>query len=143
MNNRSDTQGTFDFTKKGKVSIWVSEVPYKDIPDEYFEETYSRNKSRATNQWTQNFRMKYFAPEFLETNGAQVGTVSLQTAVSECSCSSSFMAPLLSKAKKRKVSEITWVVLLFDYEYSMSIGTVGKDQYLKFVGAFDYDIDAS
>lgn len=131
-----------DFNKKGKVSVWVSDVPYADIPDEYFEESYSRNNTRATNQWTKNFKMKFFDPKMLETNGAEVETISLELAVKACSCSNSFLQPLLSKARKRKVAEITWVVLLFNYEYSMNLSGVGKDEYLKFVGAFDFDIDA-
>ena len=29
-----------NFTKRYKVSVWVSQHPYADIPDEYFEEIF-------------------------------------------------------------------------------------------------------
>ena len=134
---------TFDFSKKNKVSVWVSQFPYADIPDEYFEEQFNAKKTRATNTWSKNFRMKNFDPENLETNGAHEGTVELIKAAGECSFSSSYIEKLNSKAKKKKIEKITWIVLLFEYEYSVKQSSVGKDQYLTFLGAFDYDDSAS
>ena len=133
---------TFDFTKKNKVSVWVSQFPYADIPDEYFEEQFNAKKTRATNTWTKNFRMKNFDPEYLETNGAEEGTVELIKSAGECSFSSSYIEKLNSKAKKKKIERITWIVLLFEYEYSVKQSSIGKDQYLTFLGAFDYDDSA-
>ncbi len=52
------------------------------------------------------------------------------------------MAPVLSKARKKKLEQVAWVVLLFEYEYSMKISGVEKDQYMTFLGAFDYDDEA-
>jgi len=31
----------YDFSKKTKVSVWISKYPYEDIPDQYFEESFS------------------------------------------------------------------------------------------------------
>ena len=52
-----------DFSKKGKVSVWASQHAYEDVPDEYFEETFSRNNTRATNAWSANFNLQFFNPE--------------------------------------------------------------------------------
>lgn len=133
---------TFDFSKKNKVSVWVSEFPYADIPDEYFEEQFNAKKTRATNTWSKNFRMTNFNPDSLETNGAHEGTVNIIKAAGECSFSSSYIKQLNSKAKKKKIEKVTWIVLLFEYEYSVKQSSVGKDQYLTFLGAFDYDDSA-
>jgi len=48
----------------------------------------------------------------------------------------------LSKARKKKLEEVSWVVLLFELEYSAKISGVEKDPYLTFLGAFDYDEEA-
>jgi len=131
-----------NFSKKNKVSVWVSQHPYGEIPEEYFAEKFSRNKTRATNKWTDNFNLQYFSPEYMETNGAHEGTVNIKKAVGECSFSSSYVQVLMSKAKKKKLEEITWIILLFEYEYSTKISGVGKDEYMTFLGAFNYDDSA-
>jgi len=132
----------YDFSKKNKVSVWASQHPYADIPDAYFEETFSRNNTRATNTWSKNFRLKYFLPENMETNGAMEGLIDIKQAVGECSFSASFMDVLMSKARKKQLEQVTWVVLLFEHEYSVKLSATGKDEYLTFLGAFDYDDDA-
>ena len=130
------------FAKKNKVSIWASQFPYGDIPDEYFEETFSKNNTRATNQWSNNFQMRYFRPEDMETNGTQQGTINIKQAAGECSFSSSYIEALISKAKKKKMLEVTWIILLFEYEYSAKISGVESDEYMTLLGAFNYDDDA-
>lgn len=130
------------FSKKNKVSVWASTHPYADIPDAYFEEHFSKNNTRATNLWSKNFKIRYFNPAQMETNGAHEGTVSIKQAVGECSFSASFIEVLMSKAKKKKLEQVTWVILLFEYEYSAKTSGVESDEYVSLVGAFDYDDDA-
>jgi hypothetical protein len=132
----------YDFTKKNKVSIWVSQHPYQDIPDAYFDETFSHKKKRATNTWSDNFRLQYFEPDFMETNGVQTATVNIKKAAGECSFSSSYFEALLNKVKKMKLTSITWIVLLYECEYNVKRSGIDKDTYLTFVGAFDYDDSA-
>ena len=124
------------FQKKNKVSIWVSTHPYADIPDDYFEETFTKNNTRASNQWSKNFKMRYFLPEYLETNGAMQGTIKIRDAVSACSYSESYIENLMSKAKKKDLMDVTWVVLLYEYEYSSKVSNIYNDEYLKMLGAF-------
>jgi len=130
------------FAKKNKVSIWASQHPYADIPEGYFEETFSKNNTRAINQWSNNFRMRYFRPEDMETNGSQDDSINIKQAVGECSFSCSYIDTLLSKAKKKNIQEVTWVILLFEYEYSAKISGVESDEYVTLLGAFNYDDDA-
>ena len=133
---------THDFTKKKKVSVWVSRHPYEDIPDEYFEETFSKKNTRATNMWSESFKLNYFNPESMETNGTQAGTVEIKKAAGECSFSSSYIDVLMSKARKKKLENITWIILLFECEYSTKLSGVEKDKYTTFLGAFTYDDEA-
>jgi len=139
MKTKNDNKKGNLFQKKNKVSVWVSTHPYADIPDAYFEETYFKNNTRATNQWSENFKMRYFMPEYLETNGAMQGTINIEQAIDACSYADSFLPNLMSKAKKKKVSDVTWVVLLYEYEYSTGVSGIAKDEYLTLLGAFDYD----
>lgn len=132
----------FDFSKRYKVSVWVSQTAYAEIPDEYFEETFSKNNTRAKNTWSDNYKLRFFKPELMETNGAETGVVSVEKAAGECSFSNSFIKNLLSKAKKNNLESITWIILLFDYEYSSKLSGIEKDEFTQFVGAFNYDDDA-
>mgnify|MGYP000137802950 CR=1 FL=1 len=137
-----DEKKRHDFSKKSKVSVWVSQHPYEDIPDAYFEESFSKNNTRAINTWSDDFNLKYFNPGNMETNGSHQGTVAIKQAAGECSFSSSFIDVLMSKARKKKLEEITWIILLFEYEYSVKLSGVDKDEYTTFLGAFDYDDEA-
>ena len=128
-----------DFTKKYKVSVWASQHPYADVPDDYFEETFSKNNTRAVNTWSKNFNLKYFIPDNLETNGAEEGRVNIEVAAGECSFSTSYIETLMSKARKKKLEEVSWIIMLFEVEYSLKISGVEKDKYMTFLGAFDYD----
>ena len=128
-----------DFTKKYKVSVWASQHPYADVPDDYFEETFSKNNTRAVNTWSKNFNLKNFMPGNLETNGAEEGMVSIEVAAGECSFSNSYIETLMSKARKKNLEEVSWIIMLFEVEYSLKISGVEKDQYMTFLGAFDYD----
>ncbi len=138
---RKESKG-HDFTKKNKVSVWVSTHPYADIPDAYFEETFSKKNTRATNNWSDNYNLAYFIVENMETNGAETGTTKVKDAAGQCSFSTSYIETLMSKATKKKVDDVTWIILLFDCEYSPKIAGVEKDQYTTFLGAFNYDDDA-
>ncbi len=135
------TKKGFLFSKKNKVSVWASTHPYADIPEAYFEERFSKSNTRASNTWSNNFKMRYFSPSKMETNGTHEGNINIKQAVGECSFSSSFIEVLMSKAKKKKLNEITWVILLFEYEYSAKISAIESDEYVTLVGAFDYDDD--
>ena len=137
--NKVKADKGYDFTKKYKVSVWASQHPYADVPDDYFEETFSKNNTRAVNTWSKNFNLKYFMPDHLETNGAEEGLISIEVAAGECLFSTSYIETLMSKARKKKLEEVSWIVLLFEVEYSLKMSGVEKDQYMTFLGAFDYD----
>ncbi len=139
VNNKSKEEESFLFSKKYKVTVWASKIPYASIPDDYFEETFSKNNTRARNTWSNNFKIRYFRPEDMETNGAQVGSVSIEKAIGECSFSTSYIDTLMSKARKKNLLEITWVILLFDFEYSSKVTNVKQDEILTLLGAFSYD----
>jgi len=128
-----------DYYHKNKVSIWISLFPYGKIPDEYFEEEFTNKKTRATNTWSNNFKLPYFNPNYMETNGIYSGTIMIKKAMGACSFSSSYVDALMNAARQRKIDEITWIVLLYDQAYDVSKSGVKKDEYMTFLGAFDYD----
>jgi hypothetical protein len=130
------------FGKKNKVSVWASQLPYADIPDSYFEERFFKNNTRASNQWTDNYDIRYFRPDDLETNGVEVGLGDVKAVAGACSFSYSFILPLLSKARKKKLTEVSWLIFLYEYEYSVKISGIESDDVTTFLGAFDYRDDA-
>ena len=71
--------------KLKKVSVWALIHLYADNPEAYFEEIFSKNNTRATNTWSNNFKMRYFSPSKMETNGTHEGTINIKQAVGECS----------------------------------------------------------
>ena len=121
------------------MSVWASQYPYEDIPDEYFEETFFKKGTRARNCWSNNYKIRYFSPQLMETNGALTGTIDMHDAAGGCSCSSSFIVNYMSKAKKKKMQQVTWIILLFEHEYSIKLSGVTEDEYTTFLGAFNYD----
>lgn len=136
--NISDSKGLL-FNKNNKVSVWASTHPYADIPDDYFEESFFKNNTRAKNSWSNNYKIRYFVPNQMETNGAHTGTIAIRQAAGQCSCSSSFIVNLMSKAKKKQLEQVTWIILLFEQEYSIKLSGISQDDYTTFLGAFDYD----
>ena len=137
--NQTSPEKGLLFSKKNKVSVWASQHPYADIPDEYFAETFFKNGTRAKNRWSENYKIRYFVPSQMETNGAHTGTIDILSAAGQCSCSSSFIVNLMSKAKKNKMEQVTWIILLFEQEYSAKLSGVAQDEYTTFLGAFNYD----
>ncbi len=143
MNKKTQKTVTeHDFSKKNKVSVWASQYPYEEIPDEYFEETFSNKGLRAKNSWSNNYKLKFFLPENMETNGTAEGMILIKEAAGECSFSNSYMDVLMSKARKAKLEEVTWIILLFDYEFSARLAGVDRDEYTQYLGAFNYDPEA-
>ncbi len=131
--------GKTKFDKEGMVSIWVSQVPYADIPDDYFDEKKGRI---PLNEWAGNFRFNTFDTENIEMNGAYEGTVHIKRAAGECSYSRSYIDALVAKAVKLDLEKITWIILLFDFEYYPKKTGVFKDRYVNFVGSYPYDSEA-
>ena len=129
----------YDFTKKNKVTVWATKSPYADIPDDYFEESFSNKGKRARNQWSDNYRIRFFNPEHMETNGSMEGLVDIEHAIGECSFSQSFIKPLLNKARRKDLLKVSWVILLFDYEYSGKVTGIDSDEYTTLLGAFTFD----
>jgi hypothetical protein len=134
---------TFLFNKKGKVSIWASKHTYKDIPDDYFEETFSKNNTRAQNTWSKNFKIRYFNPESLETNGTNKGLSDIKQIAGQCSYSTSFIDNLMGKARNKNLTEVSWLILLYEFEYSAKTSAVESDKYVTLLGAFNYDDGAN
>lgn len=130
-------QGVFEFEKEGKVSVWFSTVPYNTIPDSYFEED-----ENGLGPWAHHFKISSYDPEDMETNGADLGTVKPEKAIGECSYSQSYVDLVVHKINKMGYSDVTWVILVFDFEYRPKKTKVYKDEYVHFVGSYPYDESA-
>lgn len=123
-----------DFKKEGQVSVWFSDYPYQDIPDSYFDED-----EQGLCNWARNFKMGIYDHDCLETNGAQHGDIAAVEAVGQCSYAQSYVDKVVHKINKMGAEKVTWVILLFDYEYRPKKTKVYKDEYVQFVGAYPYD----
>jgi hypothetical protein len=125
------------FEKEGKISVWISTFPYNEIPDSYFEED-----EQGLGSWAHNFKIGSYDPEDMETNGADTGTVHAEKAIGECSCSQSYIDAVTHKIKKMGISDLTWVIIMFDFEYRPKKTKVYKDEFVQYVGSFPYDDEA-
>ena len=83
--------------------------------------------------------MGVYDHDCLETNGAQRGEIAVDVAVGQCSYAQSYVDKVVHKINKMGAEKVTWVILLFDYEYRPKKTKVYKDEYVQFVGAYPYD----
>ena len=130
------------FTEKGKVAAWVSQTPYSTIPDEYFEEKFSKNNTRANNEWSDNYKLAYFNPDNIETNGSLTDNIDIERAAGECSFSCSFIEAIKQSAKEKGIGNITWLILLYDSGYNAEKTDVTNDEHTVFLGEYAYDYAA-
>ena len=130
------------FTEKGKVAAWVSQTPYSTIPDAYFEEKFSKNNTRANNEWSDNYQLAYFNPDNIETNGSLTDVIDIERAAGECSFSCSFIEAIKQSAKEKDIEGITWLILLYDSGYNHEKTGVTEDEHTTFLGEYSYDYGA-
>jgi len=133
----SDSNLLPSFEKHGKVSVWCSTLSYDTIPDRYFEED-----DQGLDAWARNFNISQYNHENMETNGVASGTALVKGIIEECSYSSGYGDSIIHKIKKMGHSEVSWIILLFDFEYRNKITKIHEDDYVQYVGSFVYDMDA-
>ncbi|GGK69600.1 immunity 22 family protein [Amphritea balenae] len=126
-----------NFEKEGVVSAWYSTVDYASIPDSYFEED-----ENGLDQWARNFLIPEYDPENMETNGAEKNSLPVIDIIGPCSYSYSYGEAIKNKIEKLGDKKISWLILLFDYEYRPKKSKIFEDEYVKFVGAFPYSMTA-
>jgi len=129
-------ESEFQFNKHGKVSVWFSTQPYDQITDAYFTANMDGQE-----QWMQNFHMTDVEVENLELNGVEQGLDDIMAILGPCSYSSGFASLVEHKIKKMGEPQIAWVLLLFDYEYRPKKTKTYRDDTLRFVGSYPYDMD--
>ncbi len=126
-----------NFEKEGIVSVWYSTTDYSSIPDSYFEED-----EQGLDRWAKNFEISEYDPENLETNGKDRGTAAVLDIIGPCSWSYSYGDAVIKKIEKLGDKQISWLILLFDFEYRAKKTHIFEDEYVHFVGCFPYDMEA-
>lgn len=125
------------FEKYGKVSVWCSTISYETIPDSYFEED-----DEGLDPWARNFLIHEYDHENMETNGVASGTGSVKSIIEDCSYSSAYGEGVIHKISKMGHPQVSWIILLFDFEYRNKLTKIHEDEYVQYVGSFVYDMDA-
>ena len=125
------------FEKGGKVSVWCSTVSYDTIPDSYFEED-----DQGLDAWARNFTINEYDHENMETNGVASGTSLVKNIIEDCSYSSAYGEGVVHKINKMGHQQVSWIILLFDFEYRNKITKIHEDEYVQYVGSFVYDMDS-
>lgn len=125
------------FEKYGKVSVWCSTISYDTIPDRYFEED-----EQGLDAWARNFTITEYDHENMETNGVASGTALVKSIIEDCSYSSGYGASVIHKISKMGHPQVSWIILLFDFEYRNKITKIHEDEFVQYVGSFVYDMDA-
>ncbi|MDO6562264.1 immunity 22 family protein [Amphritea sp. 1_MG-2023] len=127
-----------NFEKEGIVSAWYSTTDYSSIPDSYFEED-----EQGLDRWAKNFDISQYNPDNLETNGCEKGVSSIRNIIAPCSWSSSYGDAIIKKIEKMGDKQISWLILVFDFEYRAKKTHLFEDEYVHFVGCFPYDMEAA
>lgn len=125
---------TLNFEKEGMVSVWYSTATYCEIPDSYFAED-----EQGRDQWARNFQIGDYNADNMETNGTDAGTMLIIDAVGPCSYSESYAEAVIHKIHKLGDQQVSWIILLFDFEYRAKKTKVFQDEFVHYVGAFPYD----
>jgi len=125
------------FEKYGKVSVWCSTISYDTIPDSYFEED-----DNGIEAWARNFSITQYDHENMETNGVASGTALVKSIIEDCSYSSAYGEGIIHKINKMGHQQVSWIILLFDFEYRNKITKIHEDEYVQYVGSFVYDMDS-
>ena len=126
-----------NFEKYGKVSVWCSTISYETIPDSYFVED-----EEGVDPWAKNFLINEYDHENMETNGVASGMASVKSIIEDCSYSSAYGEGVIHKITKMGHPQVSWIILLFDFEYRNKLTKIHEDEYVQYVGSFVYDMDA-
>jgi hypothetical protein len=132
-----------EFEKKGVVSIWVAIVPWRQIPGDYFEEHYGREKDEPFSRFAEDFKFGFYDHDFVDTNAVTDQPKSVERLIGECSYSTSFLAAAGAAVKRHKLEQADFVFLLYDIAYPPKITKVSRSEYMAFLGSFPYDTEAS
>ena len=125
------------FEKFDKVSVWCSTTSYDTIPDSYFEED-----DNGIEAWARNFAITQYDHENMETNGVASGTALVKSIIEDCSYSSAYGEGIIHKINKMGHDQVSWIILLFDFEYRNKLTKIHEDEYVQYVGSFMYNMDA-
>ncbi|MCO4836512.1 MAG: immunity 22 family protein [Oceanospirillaceae bacterium] len=125
------------FEKHGKVSVWCSTISYDTIPDSYFEED-----DQGLDAFARNFSISEYDHENMETNGVASGTASVKSIIEDCSYSSAYGEGVIHKINKMGHRQVSWIILLFDFEYRNKLTKIHEDDFVQYVGSFVYDMDS-
>jgi len=125
------------FEKFDKVSVWCSTTSYDTIPDSYFEED-----DNGIEAWARNFAITEYDHENMETNGVASGTALVKSIIEDCSYSSAYGEGIIHKINKMGHDQVSWIILLFDFEYRNKLTKIHEDEYVQYVGSFMYNMDA-
>jgi hypothetical protein len=133
----SDNTTLPSFEKFDKVSVWCSTTSYDTIPDSYFEED-----DNGIEAWARNFAITEYDHENMETNGVASGTALVKSIIEDCSYSSAYGEGIIHKISKMGHTQVSWIILLFDFEYRNKLTKIHEDEYVQYVGSFMYNMDA-
>ena len=78
----------------------------------------------------------------METNGVASGTALVKSIIEDCSYSSAYGEGIIHKINKMGHQQVSWIILLFDFEYRNKITKIHEDEYVQYVGSFVYDMDS-
>jgi hypothetical protein len=130
----------YHFEKQGTVSIWVSTVPWEDLPDSYFEQHYGReDPNDPFTQFSEDFGFGFFDVDEVETNGSPGAPKPMDELLGECSFSSSYVLEAKAQAAVLGLTTTSFVFLLYEMEYQPEKTGVSRSAYMQFLGAFPFD----
>ena len=130
-------------TKNDVVSVWISQVNYSEIPDDYWTPDPSDEDEAPWDQFSTDFGFGYYDNDFVESfcqDDHSKATIYEQ--LKYLSYSQSFIEEVEQSAREREISETSYVFLMYNFKYDTNITKIEKSNYFIYLGTFDYDKDS-
>lgn len=139
--NKITRHGPPHFGREGRVSVWLSIVPLKKVPTDYFDEN-DEDDDTPLNAFAAEFGFGYYDQDLVELNDEQSAALPVWDLLAVHSYTASFVDAAAAAAGKAGIQTAQSAVVMYDFDYDPKVTGVSRSAYFQFIGAFDYDRDA-
>ena len=133
----------FDCEDRDVVSIWIAHCTFGSIPKDYMEYNIGGDEDEDWSKFTKNFGFGFYDDDSVESFlQPSKRKASVYDQLKFLSYSSSFIDEAVAAAQNINLPKTTFVFLMYNFEYDPAVTGIKQDDYLTFLGVFDFDTEA-
>lgn len=131
-------------TEENIVSIWLANVEFNQIPENYWVENYEGEDDEPWNQFSNDFGFGYYNIDSVESffDDKKHIKIPVFDLLKYLSYSESFMKEAIDKAKDIGLINSSYVYLIYNFKYDATESKIFKSEYFTFLGTFEYDLES-